>query len=155
MATEFELLNPTDKPALLAVTTPELLQACQTALAELSYKVHAASGSEDFFNRFAQVQYEIVIVEDLFQAATAAENVTLQRFQTMPMNLRRHATTLLVGNAFQTLHPMQAFQQSVHGVVNRADLSRLAQILQKVVADHRLFLNVYRDTQLNLAQGKA
>ena len=73
----------------------------------------------------------------------------------MPMGLRRHAVIILIGNSFQSLHAMQAFRQSVHAVVNPADLHGLKQIIQQVVADTDLFLIMYRDSQTRIAQGKA
>jgi hypothetical protein len=155
MATDLELLSASDKPALLAISQPELLETCRAVLRELNYKVHAAGNREEFLSRFTQIQYEIVLLEDLFSAPSLSENLTLQSLQTMPMNLRRQATTILIGDSFQTLHPMQAFHQSVHAVVNRTDLDKLSLIVQKVLADNNLFLNVYRETQLRAAQAKA
>ena len=40
MATTFEFISASDKPALLAFSTPEWLEAAKTALTELGYKVH-------------------------------------------------------------------------------------------------------------------
>jgi hypothetical protein len=73
---------------------------------------------------------------------------------------RRHAVFLLLGNSFNTLNTLQAFQQSVHAVVNRDEMallgpSILAPIIQRVVSDNDLFLHVYRDTQLQIVQGRA
>jgi len=36
----FDFISTTDKPALLAFSTPEWLDTARTALAELGYKVH-------------------------------------------------------------------------------------------------------------------
>ena len=155
MAAEFELLSPTDKPALLAISAPELLPVCRAALTELNYKVQTATNREDFLGRFTQTPYQIVIVEDLFQTDRFTENATLQALQAMPMNQRRQAVIILIGRALPTLSPMHAFQLSVHAVVNTNDLGSLKQILQKVVADSDLFLNLYRESQLRVAQGKA
>ena len=69
------------------------------------------------------------------------------------MNQRRHATTFLIGESFQTLDPMQAFQKSVNAVVKRSDLSQLSQVLQKVIADNTLLYGVFRDAQLRMAEG--
>jgi hypothetical protein len=57
----------------------------------------------------------------------------------MPMNQRRHATVLLLGDSFQTFTPMQAFQQSVHAVINSSELFLLKQLIEKAVADNNLF----------------
>src|SRR6516225_11068808 len=112
MADRFEFISATDKPALLAFSTPEWLEAARTALVELGYKVHTAATHGDFLVRFSQIQYQAVVVEELFAANTLAENLTLKALQIMPMIQRRHATIILFGDSFQTFTPLQAFQQS-------------------------------------------
>jgi hypothetical protein len=155
MPADFEFLSATDKPALLALSTMEWLATAQTVLAELGYKVHTAAGPEDFTNRFAAVQYQVVVIEEMYSCASAAENVTLKSIQVMPMPQRRHCVFILLGDSFQTMNPMQAYQQSVHGVVHRDDLLTLGAITQKCVGDNDTFLRTYRDTMQRMAEGKA
>ena len=89
MSNKFEFISATDKPALLAFSTPELLESARTALAELGYKIHTAATHGDFLIRFSQIRYQVVIVEELFAANNIAENLTLQALQGMPMSQRR------------------------------------------------------------------
>src|SRR5512139_1248648 len=147
MTTTFDFLTTTDKPALLAFSTPEWLEAARNALTELGYKVHTAATHSDFLIRFSQVRYQVVVVEECFAANTIEENLTLKALQTMPMNQRRHATVILFGDSFQTFTPMQAFQQSVHAVINSSELFLLKQLIEKAVADNVLFLHGFREAQ--------
>ncbi len=147
MSSKFDFISATDKPALLAFSTPDWLDAAKTALTELGYKVHTAATHSDFLIRFSQVRYQVVIVEELFAANSIAENMTLQALQAMPMSQRRHATTILFGDSFQTFTPMQAFQQSVHAVINTSELFLLKQLIEKAVADNALFLHGYHEAQ--------
>src|SRR6516162_3950488 len=147
MPSQFDFISATDKPALLAFSTPEWLEATRTALNELGYKVHTAATHGDFLIRFTQFRYQVVIVEELFAANNLSENLTLQALQQMPMSQRRHATVLLFGNSFQTFTPMQAFQQSVHAVINDSELFLLKQLIEKAVADNTLFMHSYREAQ--------
>src|SRR5947207_15944869 len=110
MADRFEFISTSDKPALLAFSSPEWLEAASTALTELGYKVHTAATHGDFLVRFSQIRYQVVIIEELFAANTPEENLTLKAVQTMPMNQRRHATFIVFGDSFQTFTPLQAFQ---------------------------------------------
>jgi hypothetical protein len=151
---EYEFLSPSDKPALVALSTLEWQGIAQQVLTELGYKVHVVADHTDFNSRFGGVQYQIVITEELFSAATPAENLTLTGIQNMPMNMRRHCAFILIGDNFQTMHPMQAFQQSVHAVVNREDAINLGQYIQKVIGDNDLFMYNFRDTQRRIAEGK-
>jgi hypothetical protein len=147
MSNKFDFLSATDKPALLAFSTPEWLESAKTALTELGYKVHTAATHGDFLIRFSQIRYQVVILEELFAANNIAENQTLQSLQVMPMSQRRHSTVILFGDSFQTFTPLQAFQQSVHAVINSSELFLLKQLIEKAVADNNLFLNGYREAQ--------
>ena len=76
----------------------------KTALQELGYKVHTAATHSDFHMRFTQVHYQVVIIEELFAANNLEENLTLTALQNMPVNQRRHATIMLLGDSFSDLH---------------------------------------------------
>jgi hypothetical protein len=147
MPTQFEFVSASDKPALLAFSTPDWLDAARTALNELGYKVHTAATHGDFLIRFSQIHYQVVILEELFAANKPDENLTLKALQQMPMTQRRHATVILFGDSFQTFTPMQAFQQSVHAVINSSELFLLKQLIEKAVADNTLFQHSFREAQ--------
>src|SRR5436190_17022279 len=147
MSNKFDFISATDKPALLAFSSPEWLDAAKASLTELGYKVHTAATHSDFLIRFSQVRYQVVIVEELFAANNIGENLTLQALQSMPMAQRRHATVILLGESFQTFTPMQAFQQSVHAVINSSELFLLKQLIEKAIADNTLFHHSFNETQ--------
>jgi hypothetical protein len=153
MPEDFDFISATDKPALLAFSTPEWLETAKTALQELGYKVHTAATHSDFLIRFTQFRYQIVILEELFAANSIAENITLQTLQNMPTNQRRHSTVILLGPSFQTFTPMQAFQQSVTSVINPSELFLLKQLIEKSVTDNDFFLHSFREAQSTLYAG--
>src|SRR5205809_1427912 len=155
MSAQFDFVSTTDKPALLAFSTPEWLEAAMVALNELGFKVHTAATHGDFLIRFSQIHYQVVILEEMFAANHIGENHTLQALQLMPMAQRRHATIILFGASFQTFTPMQAFQQSVHAVINSSELFLLKQLIEKAVADNTLFLQSFRDAQTKAYSGPA
>src|SRR5690242_10051530 len=105
---QFDFVSTTDKPALLAFSTPEWLETARQALSELDYKVHTAATHGDFQIRFSQIRYQVVIIEERFAANDITENLTLGVMQRMSMGQRRHATVILIGDNFQTFTPMQA-----------------------------------------------
>jgi hypothetical protein len=146
-AFETQFITAADKPALIAFSTPEWLDAVKIALRALGFKVHTAATHSDFLVRFSQVRYQVVVVEELFGADTLEENSTLRALQKMPMTQRRHATIILLGNSFQTFAPMEAFQQSVHAVINSSEMFMLKQLIEKAVAENSLFLQRYLEVQ--------
>jgi len=152
MALDLELLSPNDRPALLAFSTDQIQELALSALTELGYKVHIATSHEDFQARFNRIQYQVVMIEDSFGGVLPEQNTALTTLQSLPMNARRHATILLVGDLFETLNPMHAFHQSVHAVINRIDCDKLSLILQQVIHDNEMFLNAYRDAAVRITQ---
>ena len=156
MAPHVEILSTDDKPALLGLSTPEFIATCETTLKDLGYKVHVAANQDDFQSRFRQIQYHLIILEELFDCATVDENKSLRGIQWMPMPQRRHVAFVLIGDGFETMHALQAYNQSVHAVINSQELmGTLAQIIPKLMSDNNAFLEMYRDTQSRSAQGKA
>ncbi|MGD0351369.1 MAG: hypothetical protein ABSB84_13810 [Verrucomicrobiota bacterium] len=143
----FDFVSTADKPVLIAFSTPEWLETAKGALVELGYKVHTAATHSDFLVRFAQVRYQVVILEELFGANSLEENLTLKALQQMPVGQRRHAAIILLGDSFQTFVPMEAFKHSVHAVVNSSEMFLLKQLIEKAVADNDLFLHSFRDVQ--------
>jgi len=147
MSDKFEFIGAGDRAALLAFSTPEWLDTVRTSVQELGYKVHTAATHSDFLIRFSQVRYQLAVLEECFAANTVEENLTLRSLQTMPMIQRRHTTVILLGNSFQTFTPMQAFQQSVHAVINSSELFLLKQLIEKAVGDNTMFLQGFREVQ--------
>ena len=154
MADRFDFVSTSDKPALLAITTTEWLVIAQAALVELGYKVQKINDHLEFPGRFSQVQYQVAIIEDQFGETSGAANLTLQALQNMPMNQRRHATIILIGPNYETLNALQAFQQSVHAVINFSEMPLLAQLAKKVVTDNELFLRNFREIELRIVHAK-
>jgi hypothetical protein len=150
MNASFDFVSKTDKPALLAFTTPEWMESAKAALLELGYKVHTAATHSDFLIRFSSTQYQLVVLEELFGANNIEENLTLKALESMPSAQRRHATILLVGESFQTFVPMEAFKHSVHAVINSSELFLLKQLVEKAVSDNEGFLRSFREVQTRL-----
>jgi ActR/RegA family two-component response regulator len=151
MSMDFEFITASDKPALLGLSTPELQETAKNALEQLGYKVHTAVNHGEFLHKFAQVAYQVVVVEELFSATTPAENESLLALQRMSMSLRRHAVIILFGFSMATFNPMQAYQQCAHAVVNPSEMFLLIQLIQKSVADNDMFLHTLRDVQQRVA----
>lgn len=147
MSEKFEFIGTEDRPALLAFSTPEWLDATRGAAEGLGYLVHTAATPGDFLLRFGQRRYQLVVLEECFAANSLAENLALRALQSMAMTRRRHATVVLLGDSFQTFTPTQAFELSVHAVINTSELFLLKPLLEKAVGDKNRFLPGYRDAE--------
>jgi hypothetical protein len=152
---KFDIIGPGDRPALLAISTPEVAGMVKAGLAELGYKVHLAENHEQFDLRYNQASYHVVVIEDSFPGAHSPAKPTLRMIQNLPMAQRRHATFFLIGHGMETLNTMQAFSLSVHCVINYADLPMLADLVKKTVAENDMFLTGFREVQRRVYQKPA
>lgn len=152
MPTDLDFITTADKPALLGLSTPEWMDAAMVALNEHGYKVHTAGTHADFLTRFHQNKYEIAITEEKFACDSLEENESLASLQKMQMAERRHCSVILLGDDVQTFNVLEAFQRSVHAVVNRSETFLLGQLVQKVVEDREFFWKTYDEAQTLLAQ---
>jgi hypothetical protein len=150
MNPSFDFIGVTDKPALLALSSPDWQETARASLTELGYKVHQAAAHGDFIANFTQVPYEVVVIEENFASDSAPENRSLAFVRWAQMHLRRHATIILVGDSFSSFNPLQAFQYGVHLVANRSEMALLGQFIQKAVGENELFLHAYREAQRRL-----
>lgn len=144
---EIDLIGPNDHPALLAISDSEHCGIVRNSLVELGYKVHRVDRVEQFDLRYNQVNYEVVIIEETFDGATMLEHPVLEWVQNLSMSQRRYAVFFLLSSSLETLNAFQAFSQSIHCIINYAELPMLAELVQKTVADNDLFLTTFRDAQ--------
>src|SRR3954466_1923547 len=103
---DFDFLTPNDKPALLGLSNPELLEAAKGALEQLGYRVHVAINHGEFIHKFAQAPYQVVVLEETFSCNLPEENESLSYLQRLPMSLRRHAVAILFGYELSTFNPL-------------------------------------------------
>jgi len=147
---ELDIIGPSDQPAILAINSPALAATARTTLSDMGYKVHVVDSHEAFAQRFNQINYQVVLMEETFAGSDFLDNATLRYLQNLPMNQRRHAAIILIGSSYETLNTMQAFALSVHCVINYSELSMLPELIQKTVAENDLFLTSFREAQRRL-----
>jgi len=148
---DFDLLSPSDKPALLVIRDEQRLTQTRSALETAGYKVHAITSLEQFKNRFHQINYKILVIDEEINK-TSEGIAILEYLRTMAMPLRRHATVLLLGDKYETLNPIQAFSQSVNAVVNYSEMEFIDRVIAKTVSENESFLAPYFDVQKSISK---
>ena len=140
-----------DKTSLIC-SDPNTAEMVKATLRELDFKVHTAETPELAIERIRYTNYDCIILHESFAGSSLRSNAVLNFLANLPMAQRRHWFVCLVGRPFKTLDAMQAFGQSVHLVLNPADLPNLTAILRKGLAEHELLYRTYKDTQAALGE---
>jgi CheY-like chemotaxis protein len=139
-----EFLEVGDKGALVCDEGPNA-NSLRHTFESLGYKCHVAGTPEEAIERMAYTTYDLVSVTEDLGGTTLDSNPALLHLKLLPMAQRRYTYSLLVGSSFRTLDAMQAFAHSVHLVVNNADVSNLAPVLKRGLADFERMYATYRD----------
>ena len=122
------------------------IEAAKATLRELGFKSHIAETPEVAVERIRYTTYDCIMVHENFAGSSLRANAVLNHLATLPMAQRRYSFACLIGPSFKTLDAMQAFTHSVHVVINPADLSNLAPILKKGLAEFELLYGAYKET---------
>jgi DNA-binding NtrC family response regulator len=147
MSTDFSNLDffeLGDKTSLICAD-PTTTDTVRATLKSLGYKSHVSESAEMAIERLRYTQYDVVIIDENFAGSSLRSNTLLGYLSSLPMGQRRYSFVCLIGGSFKTLDAMQAFAQSVHVVINPADLPNLAPIVRKGVAEFELLYKVYKD----------
>ena len=134
-----------DKTSLICAD-PVTTEAVKGTLRELGFKYHTAETPELAIERMRYTNYDCIIIHENFAGSSLRTNAVLTFLAALPMAQRRYWFVCLVGPSFKTLDAMQAFAQSVHLVLNPADLPNLTAILKKGLAEFELLYRAYKES---------
>ena len=139
----FDYLLKGEKTALICEQNPKTKETITTALKEMGYRVAEATTARNALKYMRFQTYDMVVVNESFEARSADTNHVLQYLAQLPINVRRHIFVGLVGNGFKTMDNMMAFNKSVNLVVNLQDIPEIEKILLGALADHENFYQVF------------
>jgi hypothetical protein len=142
---KMEFFELGDKTALICADTGTA-EFAKTALREVGFKFHTAETPDLAIERIRYTNYDCIVVHENFAGSTLRSNVILNYLAALPMAQRRSSFVCLVGPSFTTFDAMQAFAQSVHVVLNPADMPNFEPILKKALAEFDQLYQVFRET---------
>lgn len=140
-----------DKTSLICAD-PAITEIVRMTLRELGFKYHTGETSELAIERMRYNTYDCIIIQENFAGSSLRSNPVLNYLAPLPMPQRRYSYVCLIGPSFKTLDAMQAFGQSVHLVLNPADLPNLGPILKKGLAEFELLYRAFRDTLASMGE---
>jgi len=134
-----------DRTSLICAD-PGTTEVVRTTIRELGFKFHTADTPELAVERMRYTNYDCIVTHENFAGGSLKSNAVLNYLTPLPMSQRRNSFLCLIGASFKTLDAMQAFAQSVHLVLNPADLPNFTAILKKGLSEFDLLYRAYRDT---------
>lgn len=133
------------KKALVCEQDPELKPHIMRALESMEYSTHVSENTRDAIKRMRFHDYDLVIVNEMFDTRTPDTNGAHIYLEQLDMTRRRNMYVALISQRFRTMDTMMAFNKSVNIVINTGNISEFQKILERGMSKNELFYKVYKD----------
>ena len=142
----FDYLEEGIETALLCEHNLTVKQKVHQLLEAMDYHVVEAASARNALKYMRFHLYDIIIVNEKFEANDADSNHILQYLSQLPISVRRNIFVVLVGKGFRTMDNMLAFNKSVNLVVNLKDMGDFEKILKGALREHTAFYEIFMES---------
>jgi len=149
----FDFVDADGETALVCEADEGAKEKISAALRTLGYQITEASSARDALKKMRFHVYDLVVLNENFDAQNPDANDILSYLQGLNMVVRRQMFVALVSERFRTMDNMAAFNKSVNLIVNQKNLDDAATIIKRGTADNKAFYRVFKDAMVKA--GKA
>ncbi len=142
----FDYLEEGIETALLCEHDLEVKQKMRTVFEAMEYHVVEAASARNALKYLRFHVYNLVMVNEAFEAEGADSNHVLQYLSQLPISVRRNIFVVLLCKEFRTMDNMMAFNKSVNLVVNLRDVDNMGKLLKGALVEHTAFYQVFKES---------
>jgi len=142
----FDFVEEGGATALVCESDQALQEKISNGLGELGYRITAPATAKDALKAMRFHLFDVVVLNELFDAADPQANGVLRYLEGMAMTTRRRFFVALLSARFRTMDNMAAFNQSVNIVINLKNIDEAGKIIKQGVADNKAFYHVFQET---------
>jgi len=139
------------KTALLCVSNKKLAEGLAPLLMGLDFWVVHAARAGFALGKLHHNTYDLIILEENFDAAKSADNLVLHHVQLLPMHVRRRFYLCLLSESMPTLDAMLAFRMGANMILNVRDLEKAKIIFARSMKEYKTFYGFF-NAELNRKQ---
>ena len=140
----FDFLEEEAKTSLVCVMDHEIAARISSVLTDLEYHNTVAEGARDALKKIRYHNFDIIILDELFDCKNFHFNGVLIYLQQLPMAIRRHLFVVLLTNRFRTMDNIEAFHKSVNLIINMANINEFKKVLLRGIADNEVFYKIFK-----------
>ncbi|MDD5713248.1 MAG: hypothetical protein PHY31_10905 [Smithellaceae bacterium] len=148
----FDFLVPDVSTALICENDEASHAKIKEALDQLNYRITEPATARDALKNMRFHTYDVIVVNELFDAATPEENSILLYLRGLEMQTRRQIFVTLISSRFRTMDKMSAFNQSVNIVVNPQNIDDISLIIKGGVDDNAIFYQIFREVSIKIGR---
>jgi CheY-like chemotaxis protein len=142
----FDFVEEGGATALLCESDPAVREKISGSLKELGYQITTPATAKDALKAMRFHVFDVVVLDELFDAANAQANSVLHYLEEISMTTRRRFFVALISAKYRTMDNMAAFNQSVNIVINLKSIDDVGKIIKQGVADNKAFYHVFLET---------
>ncbi len=142
----FDFVEEGDATALVCESDPAVREKISSILKELQYRITESTMAKDALKAMRFHIFDVVVLNELFDAADPQANSVLLYLEETPMTTRRRFFVALLSPRFRTMDNMAAFSRSVNIVINPQNIDDLGKIIKQGVAENKAFYHVFLET---------
>ena len=139
--------------ALVCLDTPSHRNECEQTMPALGFNtVHVMSNQVQALTQLTQVNYDCIILDELFDGSTEEANPILACVAEMPMHQRRDMFVALCCMTDGPVDEMLAYSKSVNLVIPHADILTCRRMLEQEIAFHKRAYRAFNDLREELGK---
>ncbi len=131
--------------ALVCEPDPAVREKISGSLKELEYQITAVEKATEALKLMRFHIFDVVVVNDRFDAPDPDANEILRYLQNQSMSIRRRFFVILVTARFRTMDNMAAFNRSVNLILNLRNVDDAGKIIKQGLAENRAFYRVFHE----------
>jgi predicted Zn finger-like uncharacterized protein len=141
----FDFVEEEGKTALICEPDPRLRRVVTSCLAGLEYQITEADNARDALKRMRYHAYDLLVVNEDFDAENPDANGVLIYLERLGMAVRRGMYVVMVSARHRTMDYMTAFLKSVNLIVNANNIEDFGKILGRGLTEHLTFYRLFRE----------
>ena len=141
------------KTALICISDPVKAEKVLGILRELQFYAVRADKAHFAMAKLHYNNYDLVVLDELFDAPSAAENIVIHHIQLLPMHDRRQFFLCLLSDRMPTADILLAYRIGVNFILNVRDIDKIKLLLVRALKEHEGFYSLFMDGLTRKSQG--
>jgi hypothetical protein len=143
----FDFVGADEHTAIVCESDPEMREKICNVLKSMDFQITEALTARDGIKKMHYHAYDLIIVNENFEADSPDKNIILLYLEKLKMAVRRDIFVILISERFRTMDYMAAFNKSVNIIINTQNIDDIESIISRGMAVNEVFYHVFKEAQ--------
>jgi len=141
----FGYVDPESKTAMICEQDPVIRDKVSNAIKKIGFEVVQPATFKDALKYMRFHVFDVILVNENFNTGIWEVNNILKYLENLNMSVRRQIFVVLISAIYATMDSLQAYNKSVNMIINKSEISDIANILKQALAEHNDFYYLFKD----------